>query len=299
VARSLKVSPSDAEVEECNIGTEEDPKVIKISINLTKEYKERYIKLRREFYDVFVWSYDDLKVYDRGVIQHTIPVQRNVKPFNQKLRRMNPPLLPLIEKEIRKLFEAKIIVSLRFSKWLANLVSVRKKSGEIRICVDLRNLNQVSLKDNYPLPKMGHILQRVVGSQRMSMLDGFSGYNQVEVHPDDQEKTTFTTSWGTFMYAKMPFGLMNVGATFQRAMNIAFLEEKDRFVVIYLDTITVFSKIDRDHLQHLRKVFLKCRKFDIPLNPKKSNFAMEEGKLLGHIISEKGIRIDLDRVEAI
>ena len=86
---------------------------------------------------------------------------------------MNPLLLPLIEKEIRKLFEEKIIISLRFSKWLDNLVPIRKKIGEIRICVDFKNLNQVSLKDNYPLPKMDHILQRVVGSQRMSMLNGF------------------------------------------------------------------------------------------------------------------------------
>ena len=97
---------------------------------------------------------------------------------------------------------------------MANLVPVRKKNGEIRLCIDFRNLNWVSLKDNYPLPKMDHILQRVVGSQRMSMLDGFSGYNRIAVHPDDQEKTAFTTSWGTFMYAKMSFGLINAGATF-------------------------------------------------------------------------------------
>ena len=98
---------------------------------------------------------------------------------------MNHLLLPLIEKEIRKLFEAKIIVSLRFSKWLANLVPAKKNNGEIRLCADFRNLNKVSLKENYPLPKMDHILRRVVGSQRMSMLDGFSGYNQVAVHPND------------------------------------------------------------------------------------------------------------------
>ena len=107
------------------------------------------------------------------------------------------------------------------------------------------------------------------------MLDGFSGYNQVAVHPEDQEKTTFTTPWGTFMYAKMPFGLMNAGATFQRAMDIAFSEEKDRYVVISLDDITMFSKTDPYHLQHLRKVFLKCIKFGIFLNPKKSHFPME------------------------
>ena len=111
------------------------------------------------------------------MIQHTIPVQEDAKPFKQKLRRMNPLLFPLIEKEIKKLFDAKIIVSLRFSKWLANLVPVRKKSGEIRLCVDFRNLNHASLKDNYPLPKMDHILKRVVGSQRMSILDDFLGYN--------------------------------------------------------------------------------------------------------------------------
>ena len=165
------------------------------------------------------------------------------------------------------------------------MVPVRKKSGEIRPCIDFRNLNRVSLKDNYPLPKMDHILQRVVGSQRMSMLDGFSGYNQIAVHPDDQEKTAFTTPWGTFMYAKIPFGLMNAGATFQRAMYIAFAEEMDKILVIYLDDITVFFKSYEEHAAHLRRVFKKCRRFGISLNPKKSNFAMKEGKLLGHIIS--------------
>jgi hypothetical protein len=101
------------------------------------------------------------------------------------------------------------------------------------------------------------------------------------------------------MYAKMPFGLMNAGATFQRAMDIAFVGEKDKFVVVYLDDITVFSKSDKEHCCHLRKVFLKCRSFGISLNPKKSLFAMQEGKLLGHIVSAEGVRIDPSRVEAI
>eukprot|EP00253_Pinus_taeda_P006586 PITA_06586 len=93
----------------------------------------------------------------------------------------------------------------------------------------------------------------------MSMLDGFSGYNQILVHPDDQEKTAFTTPWGTFMYAKMPFGLMNAGETFQRAMDIAFAEEKDKSVVVYLEDITIFSNKEEDHLKHLERVLLKCR----------------------------------------
>ena len=111
-----------------------------------------------------------------------------------------------------------------------------------------RNLHKFSEKDNYPLPKMEHLLQSVSGSSVMSFLDGFSGYNQVYVHPDDQEKTAFTTPWGTFMYAKMSFGLMNAGDTFQRAMDIAFVGLKDKFVLIYLDDLTVYSNNHEEHL---------------------------------------------------
>jgi hypothetical protein len=123
-------------------------------------------------------------------------------------------------------------------------------SGEIRLCVDFRNLNRSSKKDNY-------------------------------------------------MYAKIPFGLMNAGATFQRAMDIAFIREKDQFIVIYLDDIMVFSRSDKEHHCHLRRVFSKCRRFGLSLNPKKSLFAMIEGKLLGHIVLAEGVTIDPSRVEAI
>jgi len=101
------------------------------------------------------------------------------------------------------------------------------------------------------------------------------------------------------MYVKMPFRLMNVGATFQRAMHIAFVEELDKFIVIYLDDITVFSQSDDEHLQHLRRFFEKCKKFGISLNPKKSLFGLEEGKIIGHIISKERIKIDPNRIEAI
>ena len=120
----------------------------------------------------------------------------------------------MIEKEIQKLLNAKIIIPLRYSKWIANLVIVRSKNGVIRLYNDFRNLNKCSKKDNYPLHNMEHLLQRVSGASVMSFLDGLSGYNLVSVHPDDQEKTTFTTPWGNFMYVKMPFGIMNFGATF-------------------------------------------------------------------------------------
>ena len=101
------------------------------------------------------------------------------------------------------------------------------------------------------------------------------------------------------MYDKMPFGLMNVGATFQRAMEIDFVGERDKFVVIYLHDITVFSQSEDEHLKHLKQNFLKCRKYGLSLNPKMSHFAVQEGKLLGHFVSADGTRIDLERVKAI
>ena len=101
------------------------------------------------------------------------------------------------------------------------------------------------------------------------------------------------------MYVKMPFGLMNAGAAFQTGMDIAFSDEIGHFIVIYLDDITFYSKTEEEHLKHLRKVFEKCRRFGLSLNPKKTVFGLQEGKFLGHIISEKGIRIDPQRVEGI
>jgi hypothetical protein len=248
---------------------------------------------------VFSWTYEDLKTYNTAVIEHNIPLKEKAKPFRQNLRKISSMLLPIMEKEVKKLLDAQIIVPLRYSEWVANLALVRKKSGEIRLCVDFRNMNKISKKENYPLPKMEHILQRVTGSSRISMIDGFSGYNQIYVLPEDREKTKFITPWGTFMHAKIPFGLMNAGETFQRAMDIAFIGERDKFMVIYLDDIIVFSKSNREHREHLKRVLLKCRKFGLSLNPKKYMFSMKEGKLLGHIVSVEGVMIDPSRVKEI
>jgi hypothetical protein len=190
-----------------------------------------------------------------------------------------------LEREVKQILDTKIIVPLRYPDWVANLVPVRKKNGEIRLCVDFRNLDKSSRKDNYPLPKMDHVLEKVVGENRMSMIDDFSGYNQISINQQDKEKTTFTTPWGTLMYDKIPFSLMNVGTTFQRAMDITFVSERDKFVVIYLDDLAIFSKSNEDHLIHLKQNFQKCCRFGLSLNPKKSHFSMREGKLLGHIVS--------------
>ena len=192
IPKKPKMQPLNSDIEDCNIGTKENPKMIKLSKTLPPNQKLKYVELFKEFQDVFAWSYEDLKSYDTSVIQHTIPLKENQKPFKQKLIRVNHVLLPLIEKEVKRMYEAGIIAPIRFSEWVSNLVPTRKKTGEIRLCVDLRNVNKVSLKDHYLLPKMDHILQRVVGPSRISLLDGFSGFNQILVHPDDQEKTAFT-----------------------------------------------------------------------------------------------------------
>jgi len=130
-------------------------------------------------------------------------------------------------------------------------------------------------------------------------LDGFSGYNQIKVKRLDRYKTTFTTRWGTFSYDRMPFGLISDGATFQRAMNVAFDDLISVILQVYLDDLTVHSRFRTDHFSHLWQVFLRCRKYGMSLNPNKSVFGASVGKLLGHVVSEAGISIDPERVKAI
>ena len=146
---------------------------------------------------------------------------------------------------------------------------------------------------------MEKTLHSVVGSKLMSFLDGFSWYNQILVHTDDRIKTTFRTKWGNYSYQKMPFGLINTGATFQRVMDIAFKGLINRSIVFYLDDIIVFSKKRSNHLHDLKQIFECCKRYGFSLNPKKSFFALDQGKLLGFIVSKDGIYIDPDRIKEI
>jgi hypothetical protein len=135
------LQPHPEEVEDCDIGTKENPRLVKLSRYLSPEIKCKYVEFLSQYKDVFSWYYDELITYDTTIMEHKISLKQGVKPFMQKLRKINPMLLPVIEKEVKKLMDAKIIVPLRYSKWVANLVPVRKKNGEIRLCVDFRNLN--------------------------------------------------------------------------------------------------------------------------------------------------------------
>jgi len=199
---------------------------------------------------------------------------------------------------VEKLINAHIIFQVKYFEWVSNLVFVRKKIGEIRLCVDFHALNKSSVKDNFVLPNMEMILQQVAGSNMMSLLDSFSRYNQIRVKRTNKCKTTFTTRWGTFSYERMSFGLSNVGATFHRAMQITFDNLIGKIIQIYLD-LTVYSKTRLDHFDHLKKIFLRCRKFGISLNPSKSIFNVTKGKLLGHIVSDSGISIYPKKVTTI
>eukprot|EP00253_Pinus_taeda_P025078 PITA_25078 len=131
VARKPSLVPTDKSVEDVNLGTIDKPKFVKLSQTLSPEVKTKYVRLLSEFSDVFAWDYSDLKVYDKDIIQHTIPIKPNQKLFRQKLRRINPKLMPSIE-----LFKASIIVPIIFSDWILNLVPIRKKTREIRLCVN-------------------------------------------------------------------------------------------------------------------------------------------------------------------
>jgi len=133
----------------------------------------------------------------------------------------------------------------------------------------------------------------------LSLLDGFSGYNQMLVLNEDQLKTTFNTKWGTYAYREMSFGLITASATFQRAMDIAFRGLINRSVTLYMDDITMYSYCKRDHIYHLQQIFERYRRYKISLNPKKSVFTDTEGELLGHILSKERIVIDPERIETI
>jgi hypothetical protein len=167
--------------ETINLETSENPKNINLSKTISKEERKAYLKLFRQYQDVFAWSYCNMKTYDTLIIQHTIPLKHEVKPFQQKLWKYHPSLEPLMCQELKKLLDAKIIFQVRHSAWVANLVPVRKKSREICLCVDFRNLNRASKKDNYQVPPMDKLLQTMSGSEIFSLLDDFSCYNEVLV----------------------------------------------------------------------------------------------------------------------
>jgi len=153
-------------------------------------------------------------------------------------------------------------------------------------------LNRASEKDNYLVPPMEQLIQTISRSDMFSLLDGFSGYNQVLVSEEDRLKKIFQSKWGTFIYKRMPFRLINVGGPFQRDMDVEFRGLINKCVVVNPDDVIVYSKNRLDHIAHLTHIFERCMKYGIYLNPKKTMFGVDEGKLSGYIISKDDIYID-------
>ena len=163
---------------------------------------------------------------------------------------------------------------------------------------NFRDLNKACPKDNFPTPFINHVLDECAGSEVFSFMDGFFGYNQIQINPQDQHKTAFIFPWGNFSYRKMSFGLKNTGATFQWAMTLIFHDLK-MIIEVYLDDLAANSHLRVRHPYHLRLVFERCRHYLVRLNPHKCIFFMKYGRLLGFIVSKEGIRVDPLKVEAI
>ena len=165
--------------------------------------------------------------------------------------------------------------------------------------IDYKNFNSMTRKYHFPLPFMDQILERVAGHEFYCFLDGYSGYNQIEIALEDQEKTTFTCPFGTFAYRRMPFGLCNAPATFQRCMLSIFGDMVERFLEIFMDDFSVFGDSFDDCLTNLEKVLSRCEEKNLVLNWEKCHFMVTNGIVLGHIVSSKGIEVDKSKIELI
>jgi hypothetical protein len=264
----------------------------------TPEEITAYKALFQEFRDIFAWSYTEMPGIDPSIIEHRIDTWPDITPVRQKQRPLHPAKASAIKAEVDKLRTAGFIYPIAYTSWVSNPVPVDKKQGTIRVCTEFRDLNNACPKDNFPTPFIDQIIDDCVGHEALSFMDGFSGYNQIQIHPADQYKTAFITPWGTFAYRVMPFGLKNAGATFQRAMTYIF-HDLAAIILAYLDDLTARSKKRTQHLDDLRIIFQRCRQYNIRLNPLKCVFCVTAGRLLGFIVSQSGITVDPLKVQAI
>ena len=209
------IQPHLENLETVNLGSEDCVREVKIGALLEESVKKGLIELLREYVDVFAWSYEDMPGLDTDIVQHFLPLKPGCVPVKQKLRRTHPDMAVKIKEEVQKQIDAGFLVTSTYPQWVANIVPVPKKDGKVRMCVDYRDLNKASPKDDFPLPHIDMLVDNTSKFKVFSFMDGFSGYNQIKMAPEDMEKTTFITPWGTFCYRVMPFGLKNAGATYQ------------------------------------------------------------------------------------
>ena len=231
-------------------------------------------------------------------VAHSIPVLSDQRPIYQRARRAGPVELTAQHQEIEAMLHANVIRP-SSSPWSSPVVLVRKPDGSWRFCIDYRRLNDITISDRYPLPRIDDILDRLGGRSIFSTLDMASGYWQVPMDPHDIPKTAFSTPSGHYEFTTMPFGLKNAPATFQRTMDVLLSGLTGQACWVYLDDIIVASRTWESHLNDLAAVFGRIRSAGFHLRLDKCRFARPELKFLGHIISGKGVSVDPAKVSAI
>ncbi|XP_004491697.4 uncharacterized protein [Cicer arietinum] len=193
------IMPFKEPIEIVNLGTEEGRKEIKVVTILKKEVYHKLIQLLHEYKDVFAWSYQDMPGLDTSIVEHKLPLKPDSSPVKQKLRRMKPDMSLKIREEIQKQFDAGFLVVANYPQWIANIVPVPKKDGKVRMCVDYRDLNKASPKDDFPLRHIDILVDNTTRHSLFSFMDGFFGYNQIKMAAEDMEKTDFHHSLGNIL----------------------------------------------------------------------------------------------------
>ena len=249
--------------------------------------------------DVFAWTHSDMV----GIIPvhafHKLNVIPSIRPVRQKVRRFHPDRHQVIQAEVDNLLKAGFIREIRYPEWLVNVVVVPKRGSKWRVCVDYTYLNEACPKDNFPLPRIDQIVDASIGHGMLSFLDAFSTYHQIPMHPPNMEKTTFITSYELFCYNVMPFGLKNVGATYQRLVTKMFRPLLGKTIKVYIDDMLVNSKERPDHAGHLQEAFELLRAYGMKLNPSKCTFGVSAVLFLGFMVTQRGIEANPTQLKAI
>ena len=187
------VEPIKEETQFVNLGTNDEPKMVQIGNTLTSSKKDALVTLLKEFKEVFAWSYEDMPRIDTDIVQNCIPTDPAMKLVKQKLRRMKPEWTLKIKEKVEKQYNVGFLRVVNYPEWLANVVPVPKKDGKVRMCVDFRDLNKASPKDDFSLPHIDILVDNTTGHALLSFIDGFLGYNQIKMAPKDMEMTSFIT----------------------------------------------------------------------------------------------------------
>jgi hypothetical protein len=204
--------------------------------------------------------------------------------------------------ELRKQLDdlsSKGLIRPSVSPWGAPVLLVKKKDGKSRLCVDYRQLNKVTVKNRYPFPRIDDLMDQLQGAAVFSKIDLKSSYHQIRVKDEDIQKTAFRPRYGHFEHVVMPFGVTNAPAVFMDYMNRVFRLFLDKFVVVFIGDILIYSRSREDHEEHLRQVLQVLREKQLYANESKCEFWLEEVKFSGHVISKEGITVDPSKIEAI